>query len=70
MRVPKELLTVVGRAELKYSLNTASLRLAKRKSKETSRKVKRLFNQLRGRDMELTEDQIDEIVRAYIRDFL
>ena len=40
MRVPKEPQAVVGKHELRYALDTGSLRQAKRKSKETSHKVK------------------------------
>ena len=67
MRVPKDLQMVVGKRELRYTLNTGSLRQAKAKSKETSRKVKELFKQLKGRGMKLTEAKFNEIVRDLVQ---
>ncbi len=70
-RVPKELQAVVGKRELRYALSTGILRQAKRKSKETSRKVKGLFQQLRqGKSMELNEGENVEIIGGYVQDIL
>ena len=57
MRVPKDLQSIVGKTELRYTLNTGSLRQAKRKSKRISGKVKGLFEELREGKYSMTDSK-------------
>ncbi|MGD8891043.1 MAG: hypothetical protein PVF53_21680 [Desulfobacterales bacterium] len=51
MKTPKYLQVIVGKRELRYTLSTGIRRQAMRKNKRISRKVKELFETLKGRDM-------------------
>jgi hypothetical protein len=71
MVVPPGLRSVIGRSELKYSLGTGFLGLAKQKSRYVAGKVQLLFGILRRRGLngmrKLSEGQVPELVGKYIK---
>ncbi|HHP7234643.1 MAG TPA: DUF6538 domain-containing protein, partial [Desulfobacterales bacterium] len=70
MVVPKDLQTLLGKRELRYTLWTGSLGVAKKKARYVAAKVQFLFGILRRGDMainELTDDRIKILVNQYIK---
>ena len=71
MVVPPDLRPVIGRSELKYSLGTGFLGVAKQKSRYVAGKVQLLFGILRRRGFhgmgKLSETQVPELVGKYIK---
>jgi integrase len=68
--VPKDLRQVVGRTELRYTLRTGFLGIAKQKSRFLAGQIQFIFQSLRRGlfDMgKLSEDQVQQLVRLYIR---
>jgi len=73
MNVPKDLQRYVGKKELRYSLRTGYLGLAKQKARLLAGNIQYLFRYLRDRGhimSTLTDYQIQKIVNAYIREKL
>jgi len=69
MIVPKDLQSIVGKRELRYSLRTGYLSTAKSKARLMAGQVQLLFNELRrshNRFMELTDQQIREMVTKHL----
>ena len=74
-RVPVDLQRRLGiKSELRYSLKTGSLREAKEKSRLLAGQIQKLFRQLRRKGSymasELSENQIQDIIKGYVRDVL
>ena len=72
MIVPKDLRKFVGKTELRYTLNTGSIGLAKSKARLLAGKFQQLFRFLRENQKlaELTNDQIQVMVDQYIQNTL
>jgi len=73
MRVPSDLQEVVGRREIRYSLQAGFLREAKPKAQRMASFVQQVFNELRyvrggNEDMtaELNQDEIRKLLRGYL----
>lgn len=70
MFVPKDLQRYVGRKELRYSLKTGYLAIAKYKARIMAGQVQRVFKFLRKGNtafMKLSEKQIQEMVQRYFQ---
>jgi hypothetical protein len=68
--VPKDLQKFVGRTELRYTLRTGYLGVAKRKSRFLAGQVQFIFQLLRKGFMgmgKLSENQVQQLVVAYIK---
>ena len=72
MIVPKDLRKFVGKTELRYTLDTGSIGLAKSKARLLAGKFQQLFRFLRESQKlaELTNDQIQAMVDQYIQNSL
>jgi len=73
MNVPRDLQQFVGRKELRYSLNTGYLGLARCKAWLISGQVHLMFMYLRRRIIRLSEpseEKIQELIQQYIRDYI
>jgi len=72
MIVPKDLRKFVGKTELRYTLDTGSIGLAKSKARLLAGKFQQLFRFLRESQKlaELTNDQIQAMVNQYIQNSL
>jgi len=73
MRVPKDLQPYVGKKELRYSLKTGYLGLAKQKARLLAGNIQYLFRYLRDKGhimSKLTDSQARKIVNKYIREKL
>ncbi|NLZ16831.1 MAG: hypothetical protein GX087_03745, partial [Desulfobulbaceae bacterium] len=70
LRVPVDLKPIVGKGELRYSLRTGSLRVAKLRTRSIAAYIQQLFMRLRSNMTELTQEQISQLVRQYIRETL
>ena len=75
MKVPADLREFLGnRTELRYSLRTGSRRDAKEKARLIAGQIQKLFRQLRRKGSymasELSEGQIQDIIKGYVRDVL
>lgn len=72
MFVPKDLHTVIGKKELRYSLKTGSIGLAKYRARIMAGIVQSVFRQLRrgGHMAALTDQQIQEILHKGLRELL
>ena len=70
LKIPNDLRGIVGKCEFRYSLRTGSLRIAKQRSQYISSYLHQLFSRLRSREVELSQDQINELVKGYIRETL
>ena len=71
MIVPKDLQKFVGKTELRYTLGTGNLRIAKHKAILVAGQVHLIFNDLRKGYTalsKLSDDQIRELVHQYIKD--
>lgn len=71
MIVPKDLRNVVGKTELRYTLKTGYLGIAKNKAKLLAGQVHLVFSHLRKEPKilgKLSNDQIKELVHRYIKD--
>jgi hypothetical protein len=69
MNVPRDLQRLVGKKELRYSLKTGYLGIAKQKSRYLAGQVQFIFKVLRKGDImaNLSDDQIKELVNGYIK---
>ena len=71
MNVPKDLQPYIGKKELRYSLRTGYLGVAKEKARYVAGHVQSIFRILRkGTIVNLSDDQIKELVKKYIKDSL
>lgn len=73
MLVPKDLQPYIGKKELRYSLKTGYLSEAKYKARIMAGQVQRVFKLLRkGKSlfMNLTDEQIQELVQKYFKKFV
>lgn len=70
LKIPNDLKKIVGKGEFRYSLRTGSLRIAKQRSLYFSAYIQQLFSRLRSGDVELSQDQINELVKKYIKETL
>jgi len=71
IKVPKDLQCKVGKRELRYSLKTGTVKIAKQKSQFLAKRIQRLFNSLRKGGSQLnalSDDQIKKLVNQYIKD--
>lgn len=71
MIVPRDLRKFVGRIELRYTLSTGQIGLAKSRARLLAGQVQEFFRRLRGivKLGDLTDEQIVEIVNRYFRNF-
>ena len=70
MIVPKDLRQFVGKTELRYTLRTGNLRIAKNKARLLAGQVQLIFIHLRKGSSalsKLSEDRIKELVHHYIK---
>jgi hypothetical protein len=68
--VPKDLRQIVGRTELRYTLRTGFLGIAKQKSRFLAGQVQFIFQLLRKESLfmgKLSEVQIQQLVGTYIK---
>lgn len=70
LRIPHDIKPLVGKVEFRYSLRTGALRIAKHRARCITAYIQQLFIQLRGNMFELTQDQVNQLVRDYIRQTL
>jgi integrase len=73
LRVPADLRQYLGiKTELRYALKTGNQSAAKEKARLLAGRIQRLFKQLRRRGsyMELSEEQVQRIIKGYVRDLL
>ena len=73
MNVPKDLQKVVGRKELRYSLETGYLGVAKHKARLIAGQVQLIFKFLRKGNKaleKLSDNRIREIVQNYLRAYI
>ena len=70
--IPRDLQKFVGKTEMRYSLGTGYVGLAKSKARLLAGQVQEFFRRLRGivKLGELTDEQIAEIVNRYFRNFV
>ena len=70
--IPKNLKSVVGKTELRYSLKTGQLGLAKRRARHMASYVQLMIANIQrgGTVSRLSEDMINGLINKYIRDFL
>jgi hypothetical protein len=72
MIVPRDLQKVVGKSELRYSLKTGYLSVAKYKARILAGQVQRIFNYLRKGDSalsDLSDGQIKKLIHQYITEY-
>jgi ATP-dependent Clp protease ATP-binding subunit ClpA len=72
MIVPRDLRKFVGKVELRYTLNTGYVGLAKSRARLLAGQVQEFFRRLREivKLDELKDEQIHEIVNRYFRNFV
>jgi integrase len=73
VNVPKDLQHLVGRRELRYSLRTGAIGVARVKAQIIAAQVHRIFQCLRsgGRKMnDLTDEKIQELVQQYLKKYI
>jgi integrase len=73
MFVPKDLQPYIGRKELRYSLKTGYLAIAKYKARIMAGQVQRLFKTLRKGNSaleKLPDNRIQEIVQKYLKSYI
>lgn len=73
MHIPKDLQSAIGRKEIRRSLQSVQLGIAKYKSREIAGNLQRLFRKMRtmGDDMtQLDHKRIQEIINRHIREEL
>lgn len=70
--IPYDIVVYFGKKELRYSLRTGSLRIAKHRSRMIVSMVHWTFKNIRkgGYMSELSEKQINQMIRNYIKDSL
>jgi integrase len=69
--VPKDLQGIVGRRELRYSLRSNGRSEAREKAQATALEMKRIFRMLRKeRRLNLTSDQIHDLVQKFLRKYI
>jgi len=69
---PSDIITHINKKEFRYSLRTGSLSVAKFRARVIVSMVQRLFKDIRrgGRMAELTDKEINQLVRDYIKNWL
>ena len=73
MNVPKDLQAYIGRKELRYSLKTGYLGVAKKKARVIAGQVQLIFKFLRKGNsslMKLSDNQIQEIIPNYLKSYI
>ena len=72
MFVPKDLQRYIGKKELRYSLRTGYLGLAKQKARYIAGQVQSIFRLLRKGNLmaNFSDDEINELVNNYIKESL
>jgi integrase len=72
MIVPKDLRKFVGKTELRYTLNTGYIGLAKSKARLLAGQIQEFYRRLREiiKLGELTDEQIADLVNRYFRNFV
>ncbi len=70
LRIPPDLKSTIGIFEIKRSLKTGSLCLAKERAYLISGRLKKLFRVLRGTTVKLTKEKITDIINQYIQEGL
>jgi hypothetical protein len=73
VNVPKDLQQLVGRRELRYSLRTGAIGVARLKAQIIAPQVHRIFHCLRsgGRKLaDLTDEKIQELVQQYLKRYI
>ena len=73
VNVPKDLQRLVGRRELRYSLKTGYIGVARVKAQIIAAQVHQIFECLRkgGRRLtDLTEEKIQELVQEYLKEYI
>ena len=66
IRVPVDLIDIMGQREIKYSLGTSNRRKAERQSKKLAKRIKVLFRKLRNGCVMLSRDEIKRLVRKFV----
>ena len=73
VNVPKDLQRLVGRRELRYSLKTGYIGVARVKAQIIAAQVHQIFECLRkgGRRLtDLTDEKIQELVQQYLKEYI
>lgn len=72
MNVPKDLQSYVGKKELRWSLKTGYMSVAKQKARKMAAEVQTLFHSIRELALmsDLTDDEIKQIVNEHIQKLL
>jgi Glu-tRNA(Gln) amidotransferase subunit E-like FAD-binding protein len=73
INVPKDLQRTIGKKELRYSLKTGYVGIARVKAQMIAAQVHRIFDRLRkgGKKLtELTDDKIQELVQQYLKEYV
>ncbi len=70
IRIPRDIKSVVGKSEFRYSLRSGALRVAKHRARCIASYVHQLFNQIRSNMAEFTPEKITRLVQGYIRETL
>jgi basic membrane lipoprotein Med (substrate-binding protein (PBP1-ABC) superfamily) len=73
VNVPKDLQRFIGRQELRYSLKTGYLGVARGKAQTISAQIHQVYTFLRQGGTELavlTDEQIQELVQQYLKQYI
>ena len=72
IKVPNDIQPIIGKKELRYSLKTGYLGVAKSKARLLAGGIQRLFRHLRQRDVmtELSDTEIRNLVTRWIQKYL
>ena len=73
MNVPKDLYSLIGRKELRYSLKTGYIGTARYKARLIAGHVQQLFRFLRKeyrRLSELSDQKIQELAQQYLKEYI
>jgi hypothetical protein len=73
LAVPKDLQSLVGRKELRYSLKTGCLSIARAKAQMIGAHVRQVFSYVRrerSKLVELSEDKIQELIQQNLKEYI
>lgn len=70
LRIPKDLKTIVGKTEFRYSLRSGFLREAKLKAQAIAYYINELFGKVRNNMTVFSKDMINGLVKSYIQQTL
>jgi len=70
IRVPEDLKSIIDKGEVRCSLRTGRLSIAKSRAGIIAGNIKQLFNAMRSGMTNIPPKQIQEIINKYIRDEL